>query len=42
MTKFSRLWILLLALLLIPAVQLVGCKAETDDDGAQIEVGDPD
>lgn len=42
MIKFLRLWMLLLALLVIPASTIAGCRAETDDEGAEIEVGDPD
>lgn len=42
MKKLLRLWLLLLALLVIPASSLTGCRAEVDDDNgeAELEVGD--
>lgn len=33
-------WLLVLALIIVPLSGLSGCKAEADDDGASIDVGD--
>lgn len=33
-------WLLVLALIVVPLSGLSGCKAEADDDGASMEVGD--
>lgn len=42
MKKLLCFWLLLLALLVLPASSLVGCRAEVDDDNgeAELEVGD--
>ena len=41
--KLSRLTLVLaLAGVAIATTSLTGCKGETNDDGAQIELGDPD